>query len=115
VRGGGLCARMLGYVGSAVCVPVVARLLESERTVDHARMALDRIEDASVDTAYRGVLGKLRGAAKAGLIGSIAMRGDREALGKLREIAGDVKESDVVRSVAARAVERLERREEVAR
>ncbi len=110
--------RMLGLVGSAACVPVVAPLLESDRTADHARVALDGIEDPSVDAAYRGALGALHGAVKAGLIGSIAKRGDREARGVLGEIAKDARESSVVRTAAERALQRLERMprgEEVAR
>lgn len=110
--------RMLALVGSAACVPVVARLLESERTADNARLALDGIADASVDAAYLGALNTLHGAAKAGLIGSIAMRGDPAALGALSEIAKDARESSMVRTAAERAVQRLERMprgEEVAR
>ncbi len=101
--------RMLALVGSAACVPVVARLLESERTADNARVALDGIADASVDAAYRRALDALRGAAKAGLIGSMAMRGDRAALGALSEIAKDARESSMVKTAAERAVQRLER------
>ncbi len=100
---------MLGLIGSAACVPVVAVLLESERTADHARLALDRIAGASVDAAYRAALTKLRGAAKAGLIGSIAMRGDGEALAILPGIARAADESAEVKVAAARAVERLAR------
>ncbi len=110
--------RMLGLIGSEACVPVVARLLESDRTADHARLALDGIADPTVDAAYRGALDKLHGAAKAGLIGSIAMRGDGEARGVLSEIAKDERESSIVRTAAKRAMERLERMpqgEEVAR
>jgi|GEM_PF-952068 len=101
--------RMLGLIGSAACVPAVARLLESDRTADHARLALDGIAEASVNAAYRGALGKLHGAVKAGLIGSIAMRGDGEALGVLNAIAKDARESAVVKTAAERAVQRLER------
>lgn len=101
--------RLLGLVGSAACVPVVSRLLASDRTADHARLALDGLAEASVDAAYRDALDKLHGSAKAGLIGSIGMRGDREALGRLRELAAAAGESEVVRVAAERAVARLER------
>lgn len=99
--------RMLGLIGSSACVPVAAALLQHDRTADDARLALDSIEDPGVDAAYREALGQLRGRAKAGLIGSIAVRGDQQAVDALTAIALDEKEPMDVRAAAERAVERL--------
>jgi hypothetical protein len=99
--------RMLGLIGSVACVPAVTPLLGDDRTAHAARIALDGIEDASVDAAYRSALGKLSGAAKAGLIGSIARRRDPEAVHALTAIAMDTAEDKDVRASAERAVEQL--------
>lgn len=100
--------RMLGYVGSAACVPKVAPLLEDVHTSDVARLALDGIADPSVDAAYRGALPKLRGRAKAGLIGSIAMRGGKDLAAELQRISVDATETPEVRHAAERALARLQ-------
>jgi hypothetical protein len=102
--------RMLGLVGSAACLPAVAPLLGDDRTADVARMALDPIWDPSVDEAYRSALGSLHGSARAGLIGSIGLRGDGKAVEALTAIATNSGESAVVRAAAERAVKRIGRK-----
>lgn len=99
--------RMLGLIGTPACVPAVAPLLEQDRMADDARLALDGIRDPAVDQAYRAALARLTGRAKSGLIGSIALRGDREALAPLTAIALDPAEPTEVRTIAERAVERI--------
>ena len=99
--------RLLALIGSAKCVPALAPLLATEKTADAARYALDEIRDPAVDELYRATLPKLRGAAKAGLIGSIALRGDPQAAAALAAIAKDAHEPADVRAVAARAADRL--------
>ena len=88
-------------------MPALAPLLATEKTADAARYALDEIRDPAVDELYRATLPKLRGAAKAGLIGSIALRGDPQAAAALAAIAKDAHEPADVRAVAARAADRL--------
>lgn len=102
--------RMLGLVGSAACVPAVAPLLHDERTADVARMALDPIWDPAVDEAYRSALGSLHGSARAGLIGSVGLRGDAKAVESLTAIATNAGEGPVVRKAAERAVKRIGRK-----
>jgi hypothetical protein len=102
--------RMLGLVGSAACVPAVEPLLRSDRTADVARLALDPIWDPAVDEAYRGALGSLHGSARAGLIGSIGLRGDANAVEALTAIATNSGESPMVRTAAQRAVKRIGRK-----
>lgn len=99
--------RMLGLIGSAACVPAVAPLLHDHRTADVARVALDGIEDSRVDDAYRAALDSLTGSAKAGLIGSMGLRGDRQAVPALMAVVANVAESATVRVAAQRALERI--------
>ena len=99
--------RMLALIGTAKCVPALVPWLSEEKTVDAARYALDAIDDAAVNEAYRVALGKLSGEAKAGLIGSIALRGDVGAVETLRAIKDAPSESAGVKTAATRAIERL--------
>lgn len=99
--------RMLALVGTAKSVPALVPLLQETATADVARIALDAIDDSSVIEAYRAALGKLKGAPKAGLIGSIAMRGDVQSVDALVAIALDTTESTDVRTAAERAAEKL--------
>lgn len=99
--------RMLALIGTSACVGAVVPLLGDSKTADAGRFALDTIADPAVDAAYRAALDKLAGAAKAGLVGSIALRGDRKALPQLQALAAQASESPDVRTAAKRAVERL--------
>jgi len=100
--------RMLALIGSLKAVPALAALLADATTADAARYALDAIDDPSVDDAYRGALEKLTGPAKAGLIGSIALRGDAKAIPALIALKDRAGESAIVRTAATRALERLQ-------
>jgi hypothetical protein len=99
--------RMLAWVGSPAGVPVLARWMERDETADDARLALDAIGGAAVNEVYRQALTKLSGRACAGLIGSIAARGDVVAVDPLTAIAIDREQPDEVRAAAERAVEHL--------
>lgn len=99
--------RMLALIGTSACVSAITPLLRDNKTADAARFALDGIEDPAVDEAYRAALDKLVGAPKAGLIGSLALRGDRKSLPALQALAADPTEPLDVRTAAKRAVERL--------
>ena len=98
---------MLALVGSTASVPALAPLLRDPKTADPARFALEPIAGPEADAALRDALPALVGNTKAGLIGSIALRGDtsaRPALAVLKDAAG---EPAVVREAAARALECL--------
>jgi len=99
--------RQLALIGSSACIPAVVALLRDPKTVDAARYALDGIDDPAVDAAYRASLDVLKDRAKAGLIGSIAMRGDGQAVPALQAIAAKATEPEEVRTAATRALERL--------
>lgn len=107
VAGRQFICRMLGLVGSTACVAALAKLLKREDTADAARLALDAIDGPLVAEAYRQALAELGGRARLGLIGSIAARGDTEAVAALAAIAIDPREPDDVRTGAKRAVEHL--------
>jgi hypothetical protein len=66
--------QMLALVGTAKCVPTLAPLLRDAKTVEPARYALEAIPGPEADAALHEALGALSGAAKAGVIGSIAAR-----------------------------------------
>lgn len=101
-----LC-QMLAMVGSAKSVPALAPLLRDAKNADSARYALERISGPESDTAFREALTALTGNLKAGLIGSIGVRGDVAAKSALAALKDAATESAVVREAAARALERL--------
>lgn len=101
-----LC-EMLALVGSAKAVPALAALLRDPKTAEPARYAIEAIPGVDADAALRGALGSLSGDAKAGLIGSIAARGDRAARPALVPLKDDRAEPGVVREAAARALDAM--------
>lgn len=100
--------RMLNLVGSAESVRGLQSMLEDEKQSDRARYALERIEDPAVDAAFRAALPKVKGSAKVGLIGALALRRDSASAGALRGIVSDVNESAPVREAAVRALASLQ-------
>lgn len=96
--------RMLFLVGSGESAKALQPLLEDDKQCDRARHALERIAEPAVDAAFRAALSKVKGDAKAGLIGSIAMRRDAAAAGAMRAIAADSNEPANVREAATRAL-----------
>lgn len=99
--------QMLAMVGSAKSVPALAPLLRDAKTTESARYALERIAGPAADAAFREALGALTGNAKAGLIGSIAVRGDASAHSSLSALKDSATEPAIVREAAARALARL--------
>lgn len=99
--------RQLALIGSEKCIPALAPLLASAETADLARRALDALPFPSVDAAYRAALPGLAGGAKAGVVGSLSLRGDRASLPVLTALRDSTTESPEVRAIAARAVIRL--------
>jgi hypothetical protein len=99
--------RLLGLVGGAASVPVLAPLLADPRTSDDARLALDGIDVPEVAAAYRAALPQTRGRTRLGLIGSIALRRDSAAVDALTQVAIDEREPAEVRDVAEAAVKQL--------
>ena len=90
--------RWLTVVGTEDCVPAVAPLLTDDDLSHLARMALEPMPSPAAGAALRDALPKVHGRLLAGLIGSIGVRRDPEAVSAL---AGAVKEDDPVVAEAA--------------
>ncbi len=101
---------MLGLIGSARSVPVLAALLPDTSSTEGARQALERIPGPEADRALRDALKILPGPSLSGLIGAVASRGDREALPELRRIRDDDAVPAMVRETAVLAIAHLERK-----
>jgi HEAT repeat protein len=100
----GACRR-LSLVGTRESVPALAALLGDEALGHMARYALEPIPDPAVDAALRQALGKLKGRPLVGVIGSVGVRRDAEAVERL---AGLLKDGDAeVAQAAARALGRV--------
>ncbi len=99
--------QMLAMVGSAKSVPALAPLLQDAKTTEAARYALQSITGPEADAAFLAALGTLTGNAKAGLIGSIGVRGDTAAKSALTAIKDAATEPAIVREAATRALARI--------
>jgi len=73
------CKRLAVY-GSERCVPVVAPLLADEELSSWARIALEAIPGPAADAALRDAADKLQGRLLVGVINSIAVRRDPQAV-----------------------------------
>jgi HEAT repeat protein len=94
--------RELGRLGTKDAVPALAALLADPELSHMARYGLEPIPDPSVDDALRAALGKLKGLPLVGVIGSIGVRHDVQAVGALAGLLGDA--DPVVARAAARAL-----------
>ena len=97
--------RQLSIVGSEQSVGTLASMLVKPETSDMARYALERIPGEAVNEALRGALGKAGGTVKAGIINTLAMRGDNESVGPIGELIYDSDAS--VASAAAAGLGRI--------
>jgi HEAT repeat protein len=75
--------RQLSVVGTKDIVPMVAALLGDAELSHMARYALEPIPDPSVDVAFREALGKVQGRQLLGVIVSIGVRRDAQAVDPL--------------------------------
>lgn len=86
--------RELSTIATAASVPVLADLLSDPELNHMARYALETIPDPAVDNALRTALGKLNGRPLVGVIGSLGVRRDAQAVpplsGLLRNTDPDV-------------------------
>ncbi len=90
--------RQLAIMGGKDSIAPLAALLGSAELSHNARYALEPNPDPAVDAAFREALGKVRGLPLVGVIGSIGVRRDAQAVGTLAKFLGD---SDVVVARAA--------------
>ena len=75
--------RQLAVIGTKNAVGPLAALLSDEKLSHMARYGLEPIPEPSVDVALRDALGKLKGRLLVGVIGSVGVRRDAEAIGQL--------------------------------
>lgn len=81
--------RILAVVGTTDSVEVLAGLLGDENLGHMARYALEPMPYPEVGSALRDALGKTSGQAKVGVIQSIGVRRDKEAVAVLIGLLGD--------------------------
>ncbi len=94
------CQR-LALIGTREAVPALAALLADERLNSYARFGLERIPDPSVDDALREALGKLQGQLLIGVINSVGVRRDANAVIALTRLIGDANPQVASQALAA--------------
>ena len=72
--------RMLGIVGSPQSVPAIAPLLADEKLNHPARIALETLPNPQAGAALRDAAGKVKGKLLVGVISSIGVRRDAQAV-----------------------------------
>ncbi len=94
--------RMLARLGSKKSIKPLAKLLDDEKLAHMARYGLEPNPDPGVDEVFRSALGRLKGLHLVGVIGSIGVRRDAEAVeGLVKHLNSD---DDQVAEAAARAL-----------
>ncbi len=100
-----LACKKLAIYGTSEAVSVLAPFLADEHLASWARIALQNIPDSAADDALRDQLGKLKGNLLIGVINTIGVRRDTNAVAPLTE---KLKDSDAdVASAAAAALGRI--------
>jgi HEAT repeat protein len=94
--------RQLAIIGTRNAIAPLASLLGNEELSHMARYALEPIPDPAVDAAFRDALGRLKGKPLVGVIGSVGVRRDAQAVGTLANLLRDP-DAQVARA-AARAL-----------
>ena len=95
----------LARVGTRQAVPVLASLLADEQLSHMARFALEPIADPSVDVVLRQALGQLKGQLLVGVIQSLGVRKDAQAVEPLAKLLAAA--DPAVAQAAARALGRI--------
>jgi len=84
-----LACKRLAIHGSADAVPDLAKLLGHARLASWARIPLEAIPDAACDRVLREAAGGLQGTLLIGVINSLGVRRDAQAVGLLAKRLGD--------------------------
>lgn len=80
-----IACKRLAVCGSKAAVPALAALLADEQLASWARIGLEAIPDPTVDAALREAAGRLHGKLQVGVINSIGVRRDGQAVGWLSQ------------------------------
>ncbi len=78
--------KRLAVFGTKYAVPALAPILEDAKWAHYARYSLEPLPDPSVDETFRAALGKLEGKLLVGVINSIGVRQDPEAVEALTKL-----------------------------
>lgn len=81
--------RQLAIAGDKAAVPALAALLGDEKLSAYARTALETTADPSAAEALRAAIPQLKGALLAGVVNSLGVRRDAEAVDALAKLAAD--------------------------
>jgi len=81
--------QQLGEIGTKEAVPALAKLLPDEHLSAYARSGLEGIPDPSAAAALRSALGTVKGDLLAGVINSLGVLRDSQAVAALRPLAED--------------------------
>lgn len=84
-----IACKKLAFVGGKEAVQPMAALLSHPQLACYARFGLEPNPDPSVDEALRAALPKLKGRLQVGVITSIGVRKDANALGALTKLIDD--------------------------
>ena len=94
--------RWLSIVGSEKCIPALAALLNDDVLSHPARMALEPMPSPTAGDALRNALPQVKGKLLAGVIASLGVRRDEQAVGALSRLAGS--DDSLVADTALRAL-----------
>jgi len=96
--------RGLALIGTEKSIAPLMELLGDEQLSHMARYALEPIRHPAVDAAFRDALGKLKGMPLVGVIGSIGVRRDAQAVQPLQGILMSSEASPEAKGMALRAL-----------
>ena len=96
--------RGLALIATDKSIAPLVALLSDEKLSHMARYALETIKDPAVDEAFRDALGKLKGMPLVGVIGSIGVRRDAQAVKPLANILMQHDAGPEVTEAAVRAL-----------
>jgi HEAT repeat protein len=99
--------RQLSIIGTKAAIAPLASLLGDPEMSHMARYALEPIPDPAVDRAFREALGKLSGRPLIGVIASIGVRRDAEAIEPLTKMLMDGQVSPEAMGAAVRSLGRI--------
>lgn len=94
-----ITCKQLAIYGSVEAVPVLAPLLQNPELASWARIALEAIPGPAADAALREALGNVQGALLIGVINSLGVRRDAQAVAGLAEKL-NAPEVDIVAAAA---------------
>lgn len=94
--------RELAHVATEEAVEPLADLLDQDHLAHMARYGMETLPSPKVDVEFRKALGKLQGMDLVGVIGSVGVRRDTEAVGQLAKLLKSKDEQ--VAQAAARAL-----------